>query len=420
MGPGRPFSLVRIVSVRTGLDSADPSRESRMDCAHAGKAGIGRLFAEHCSAWERRWEDADVSIRGDAEALRALRFSTYHVMSVAPLHSDGVSIPARGLSSQVYKGGVFWDTEIFMLPFFFSVMPKVARSLLMYRFRTLEGARRKAKEYGYRGAFYAWESQDTGDDACTLFNVTDVLTGRPVRTYFRDRQYHISADVAYALWSYYEMTGDRSILLDGGAEVIFECARFYLSLLYYKPEKDRYEILDVTGPDEYHERVHNSAFTNAMAAHAFDLCCRVAEELQLHDPDRLRFLLQRLQFSTDLEAVRSARARLHVPSPDARTLVIEQFDGYFALEDARPDTLRERKLHPHEYLGGGSGIATQTQVIKQADVVLASLLLDFPHDVKEANWRYYEPRTEHGSSLSSCAYGIVGAEIGETARAYDY
>jgi nigerose phosphorylase len=420
VGPDSSFSLVRIVSVRTALDSVHPSQESREDCLGAAETGILRLFAEHSSAWEQRWEAADVSIHGDAEAQRALRFSTYHVMAMAPTHSDFVSIPARGLSSQVYKGAVFWDTEIFMLPFFLSSMPQVARNLLLYRFRTLDGARRKAREYGYRGAFYAWESQDTGDDACTLFNVTDVLTGRPLRTYFRDKQYHISADVAYALWKYYEATGDGSIFVDGGAEVIFECARFFLSLLYYKPGKDRYELLDATGPDEYHERVHNNAFTNAMVAHTFDLCCRTAEEMQRHHPDQLRSLMDRLEYSTDLASIRSLRARLYVPPADPRTLVMEQFDGYFALEDVAPESLLQRKLHPHEYLGGGNGIATQTQVIKQADVVLAAFLLDFPRNVKEANWRYYEPRTEHGSSLSACAYGIVGAEIGETARAYDY
>jgi trehalose/maltose hydrolase-like predicted phosphorylase len=196
----QPFTFDRIVSVRTGLDSANPAEAGREDCLGAGEAGIDTLFAEHSALWAKRWEAADVRIHGDSEAQRALRFSTYHIMSVAPTHSDSVSIPARGLSSQVYKGGIFWDTEIFMLPFFLSTMPEVARSLLCYRIRTLDGARRKASEYGHRGAFYAWESQETGDDACTLFNVTDVLTGRPVRTYFRDRQYHISADIAYALW----------------------------------------------------------------------------------------------------------------------------------------------------------------------------------------------------------------------------
>ncbi len=124
-----------------------------------------------------------------------------------------------------------------MLPFFSHAFPQIARNLLLYRYHTLDGARRKAAEYGYRGAFYAWESQDTGDDACTLFNITDVFTNRPMRTYFRDKQVHISADIVYAFWQYYTITGDASICLEGAAEVVFECARFFLSYAYYQPDK---------------------------------------------------------------------------------------------------------------------------------------------------------------------------------------
>ena len=112
-------------------------------------------------------------------AQQALRFSMYHLLAIVPMHTEYASIPARGMSGQMYKGAIFWDTEIFMLPFFAHAFPNLARNLLLYRYHTLDGARRKAQEYGFRGAFYAWESQDTGDDACTLFNVTDVFTNRP-------------------------------------------------------------------------------------------------------------------------------------------------------------------------------------------------------------------------------------------------
>ena len=159
-----------------------------------------------------------------------------------------------------------------MLPFFNHTFPELARNLLLYRYHTLVGARRKAQEYGFRGAFYAWESQDEGKDACTLFNITDVFTNRPMRTYFRDKQVHISGDVAYAFWQYFITTGDASIWTDGGAEVVFECARFFLSYMYYNLDKHRYEILDVIGPDEYHDRVHNNAFTNRLVAHTLEIC----------------------------------------------------------------------------------------------------------------------------------------------------
>lgn len=181
----------------------------------AAALGYEALLKEHAENWERKWERSDVVIHGDEEAQAALRYSLYQLHIISPGHSEKLSIPARGLSGQVYKGAVFWDTEMFMLPFYLHTQPEIARNLLMYRVHTLDGARRKAAEYGYEGAFYAWESQETGDDACTLFNVNDVFTGRPLRTYFRDKQVHISADVAYGIWQYYLFTGDGSLLLEG-------------------------------------------------------------------------------------------------------------------------------------------------------------------------------------------------------------
>jgi nigerose phosphorylase len=419
---GQPFTLHKFIAHYTGIDADDPTNEARMHAAHAAQVGFDALLEAHTALWADRWETCDIEIGGDAAAETALRFSMYHLLSIAPAHTERASIPARGLSGQVYKGGIFWDTEIFMLPFFTYTFPHIARNLLMYRYHTLDGARRKAQEYGYRGAFYAWESQDTGDDACTLFNITDVFTNRPMRTYFRDKQVHISADVVYALWDYYTITQDESILLDGGAEVIAECARCLLSYLYYSREKDRYEMLDVTGPDEYHERVDNDAYTSAMTAHTFDVCQRMMAQLAAAHPDYAASLIARLDFAEDLRAIADVRPKLYVPQPDAMSGVIPQFDDYGALEDVSLGDLLLRKLHPYEYLGGGSGLATTTQIIKQGDVVLMMHL--FPEmvapDIKARNWQYYEPRTEHGSSLSACAYALVAAQIGKIDWAYKY
>ncbi len=417
-----PYIFYKFVSIHTGVDSTAPLEEGIALCNRAAAEGFEKLYQEHCRLWERRWQECDIQIKGDEEAQQALRFSMYHLLAIAPTHADTVSIPARGLSGQVYKGAIFWDTEIFMLPFFNHAFPAISRNLLMYRYHTLDGARRKAAEYGYRGAFYAWESQDTGDDACTLFNVTDVFTNRPLRTYFRDKQVHISADVAYAFWQYYIASGDESIFLDGGAEVIFECARFFLSALYYSPERDRYELLDVTGPDEYHERVHNNAYTNLMAAHTFETCLKVRDLLLARYPAQAQALIARLGFARDLAAIESALKKIYLPGPAKTQPVIPQFDGYFALEDVALPDLLKRKLHPHEYLGAGSGLATTTQIIKQADVILAMFLFSerYTKQEKAANWEYYEPRTEHGSSLSACSYSLIAAQIGKVDWAYRY
>jgi len=161
------------------------------------------LLNRHKAQWDSIWQSSDVYIEGDDYAQRCLRYSLYQLWTGAPRHSlngeRALSVPARGLSGQTYKGAVFWDTEMFIAPYFLSVKPELAAEFIRYRIQTLPGAKRKAKEYGYRGAFFAWESQETGDDACSDFNVTDVFTGRPVRTYFRDKQIHISADIVYSI-----------------------------------------------------------------------------------------------------------------------------------------------------------------------------------------------------------------------------
>jgi nigerose phosphorylase len=248
------------------------------------------------------------------------------------------------------------------------------------------------------------------------------VTGRNLRTYFRDKQVHISGDIAIAMWEYFRVTGDPSVLLEGGAEVILECARFYFSYAYFKEEKGRYEILDVVGPDEYHERVNNNAFTNTVARETFVIADRVVTYLRKSHPEALGAIVAKLRIEKELPRFRDAAKRLFVPKPDRRTGVIEQFEGYHRLREANPAELMAARAHPNEYPGAAQGLAVPTQVIKQADVVMMLYLFRqrFSEKVKRANWEYYEPRTEHGSSLSACAYALVAAEFGNLGVAYDY
>jgi nigerose phosphorylase len=423
---GKTCTLTKYFAVFTEQDrfEGSPLDSAVAAVRRAHQAGYAACAEAHATEWRRRWERSDVLIEGDDEAQHALRYSILQLLMVAPVAGSANSIPARALSGQVYKGAVFWDTEMFMLPFFLHTCPEKAVELLRYRIRTLDGARRKARSEGpgYRGAFYAWESQDTGDDACTYFNIGDPTTGRELRTHFRDKQVHISGDVAIALWEYFAVTGDDRLLLEGGAEVILECARFYYSYAYFKKDRARYEILDVVGPDEYHERVNNNAFTNAVVRETFVIAGATVAHLEKHHPEALRALLDKLGIAGELAGFADAAARLFVPAPDPATGVIEQFEGYFGLREASLDELKARMIHPHEYLGAGQGLAVPTKLIKQADVVMMLNLFRARHSVEvlRTNWAYYEPRTEHGSSLSASAYAMVAAEIGELDRAYQY
>ena len=413
---GAVLTLSVFSAVYTGLDTDTPAEAAAKLARQAGEQGYAHCLKENCDAWEQVWESCAVELDGDDKAALALHASQYYLNSIAPRHASNLSIPARGLSGQTYKGAIFWDSEIFLFPMFVYTQPEIARSLLRYRIDTLPGALTKAAEYGYRGAFYAWESQEGGAEGCTNFNVVDVFTHRPVRTYFRDKQIHISADIAYTMRQYYEITGDRSLLDEGGAEVILQCARFYLSRGTRHLDRDTVDLADVIGPDEYHERVTNNAFTNQMALYCVQSALYLEEIL---GPEQLAELIAKLNYAEDWKLLQSLSKTLR--RMNERNGIIEQFDGYFDLEDCSLDTVRGRLCDPREYWGGDHGVAGTTQIIKQADVIALMALLpaQFSDASIEANWAYYEPRTEHGSSLSACMYALTACRIGRLDRAWE-
>ncbi len=419
--PGKPIEIVKWIAVYTSKDCSDFKVKAKQLIRDVKLKGYTASKEAHLRKWEEKWMVSEVIIEGDAAAMAALNYSIYHLHVIAPRHSKSLSIAARGLSGQTYKGAVFWDTEMFMLDFYLYTEPEVAKTLLKYRVDTIEGAKIKAKGYGYEGAFYAWESQEGGYDACSDYNVTDVFTGRPMRTYFKDKQIHISSAVVHGLMRYFEITGDLSIFEEGGAETVIECAKFYYSLLVQKVHENYFELHDVIGPDEYHERVNNNGYTNRMAKYTFDMAVRILH-LQMGLSDKT---LKHLQNTYDFQKLRMqferASSALYIPQPDEEG-VIEQFDGYKALEDTTVEMLKGRLLHEKEYWGGAYGIASHTQVIKQADVV--TWLTLFPKDFSEAimlkNWQYYEPRTEHGSSLSACMYALLACRCQMPDKAYPF
>jgi len=236
---GTAYSLTMAAYIYTNKDVTDPKETA----SKAQLPDYETALAEHISAREKLWEHAEVVIEGDQEAETALNYSLYHLMCIAPRHRGDLSIAARGLSGQTYKGAVFWDTEMFMLDFYLACLPEAAKSALNYRIQTLPGALNKAREYGFDGAFYAWESQEGDFDACSDYNVTDVFSGRPMRTFFKDKQMHISAAVAYGLVKYMAWTGEEELLKKGACETILQCARFYYSLLTKRVCSDVWEIL---------------------------------------------------------------------------------------------------------------------------------------------------------------------------------
>ncbi|MGN0182022.1 MAG: glycosyl hydrolase family 65 protein [Candidatus Ornithomonoglobus sp.] len=410
--PDKTYTIEKLAEITTSADDFDSNDDIE-------KLTYSELKAEHTAEWEGIWDISKITIDGDDEAMYALNYSIYHLNCIAPRGQKGKSIPARGLSGQVYKGAVFWDTEMFMIDYYIHTEPEIAKTLLQYRIETIDGARAKAKEYGLNGAYYAWESQEGGYEGCSDYNVTDVFTNRPMRTHFRDKQYHVSAAVVYGIMKYIRGTGDYSILNEGAMEVIIECAEMYRSLLLKYADKPYYEIHDVVGPDEYHERVNNNAYTNRMAKFVFDTAFEMLDKLEAEYPEETKRLDEVYNLKEIKAIFRDSSENIFIREPDENG-IIEQFDGYFALEDTTVDTVRSRLLNPKEYWGGAYGVAAGTQVIKQADVaaMLSMFKNDYSTDIMKKNFDYYEPRTEHGSSLSACMYSLLACLTDNTETAY--
>jgi len=413
---GETLAVDQLVTIHTSRDRpADPVRPACVEeLRRHTAAGFDRCRDRHQAAWAARWSDCDVTIDGDAEATRAVRFNIYHLLIAANASDPNVNIGANALTGERYRGHAFWDTEVFMLPFFIYTQPGTARALLLYRYHTLDGARRNARAGGFRGARYAWESADTGDETTPQWTVDGAH-----RIWMGEEEIHVTCAVAFGLLAYVAATGDQALMTDYGAEILFETARFWADRLEPMPD-GRYALSRVVGPDEFHEHVDNSAYTNYLVRWHLRQAAHVYADLAAHHPRELTDLSGRIGLTADEAREwldRADRIRLPVQTDDG---VIEQFDGYFGLESLAV-TLDHNDMpqYPpgyHHYNLGG------TKLLKQADVVMLTYVLpdEFAAPVKHANYEYYEPLTLHKSSLSAAIHSIMGIEVGDPARAVQY
>ncbi|MEM1339124.1 MAG: glycosyl hydrolase family 65 protein [Bacteroidota bacterium] len=418
---GETVRFQKVVAITHANEVEHPLKKAKEEVIQGLQLGYAKLKREHQKVWDLFWERSDIEITGNPEAQVVTRFNIYHSYIATPTHAN-LPIGARGLSCQVYQGAAFWDQETYNLPMYCYTHPEIARNLVGYRFDTLSGAKRKAKKLGYYGAFYAWTSGKTGDELFPDYFFTDVLTGRKIRNHFNCWQIHISPDVVYGIWLYFEASSDWDFMLNHGAEVLFEVAQFIVSRVHFKKDKNRFELIRVLGPDEYHENVDNNAYTNYLTKYALEKAIWVFDTMKTTDAVRLTEVLEIIGIGfEDREDWNEIAESIYLPQPDPKTGVIEQFDGYFSLEDIRPDALRKRLIDPGEYWGWPNGIAVNTQVLKQADIIQLLALLDgFSNKVLTANYEYYEPRTEHGSSLSPSVHALVACKANHHEEAYRY
>jgi beta-phosphoglucomutase len=387
----------------------------------------GRTFAsllnEQTSTWDALWDDCDVVIEGDTEAQIAIRFNLFQLLIAASQHDEYVSIGAKALSGLGYRGHVFWDTETFILPFFIHTKPALARNMLMYRYHTLPGARQKAADNGFCGAQYAWESAATGEEVTPTW-VPHFDGKNLVRIWTGDIEIHISADIAFAIMQYWELTGDDAFLHDYGAEIILSTACFWGDRAEYETTDDGYQYAfrDVIGPDEYHDHVDNNAFTNRMAQWHLQTAQRVLDWLDAHHPEKSTALRNLL----DLCEARLAHWQdvidhiviLH----DPETGLITQFECFFDREFIPQDVIENTPRSMQIELGIEG--ANASQVLKQADVIMLLCLLrdEYDRQTWQANWDTYMPRTDHqyGSSLSPSFHAWAACEMDRPDEGYTH
>jgi trehalose/maltose hydrolase-like predicted phosphorylase len=401
---GRAYRLVRLVACEASLWSQDPAAAAvaRVDVLH--DLGPQALLSSHRRLWRDRWRRADVELEGDEECQRALRFALFHLMAAAP-PGEMASVSARTLSGAKYHGHVLWDADIYVLPFYAFTFPRAARTMLGYRHRTLDEARTEASRLGHQGALYAWESAATGHEVTPLCEKgVAMVTGQ--------RAHHVAADVAYAVCTYHVASGDEPYLLEQGAEIVLETARFWAS----RVERDGAggaHIRHVVGPDEYHEDVDDSAYTNAMARWNLEAAVSMSARLAERHPARWSQLAEALGISGPETARWREIAAAMVVRHDPGRSHIEEFAGYDQLDDVDLRQLATGGGDVQAVLGRDRTAATQ--IVKQADVVLVLLLLPehFGEPALGANLDHYEPRTDPaGSSLSPSMQALAALRAG--------
>ena len=425
---GKTLTVQKLSTVYTSrdrdseaLDLAGLQSKALAGHEEACAMGYDALLAESAQAWaDKVWNNVPVTIKSTNPFDQlAIRFAQYHLYIMTPRHDNRMNIGAKGLSGEGYKGHTFWDTEMFILPYFIFSAPEIARSLEEYRWLSLPGAHKKAAGNNYQGAQFPWESAWIDDGEVTpVWGAADIVTGLPIKIWSGFIEQHITADVAYGAWEYYQVTGDQDFMDRCGYELILDTGKFWASRLEEGTD-GLLHINDVVGPDEYKEHVDDNAFTNYMAAWNIRKALEYSRQLKAERPELYQALDQKLGLAALEPQWESKLERIYLPQP-REDLVIPQDRTYLTLKDIDLTKYKNQTNVGSIYRDYNQEQITHMQVSKQADILIMFLLLEnqFSADVKRANWNYYEPRTLHDSSLSLSTHCILANDMGNRDMAY--
>jgi len=426
------LKIEKIVSIFTSKpdDSAHPLAKAKVSAMLV--ESFDWLAGESCKAWQKIWDHVDIELVGDRISQKLLRMHLYHLMVSFSNHNKNIdaSITARGLHGEAYRGHIFWD-ELFILPFFAMQIPEAAKSMLMYRYCRLEKARGYAREFGYKGAMFPWQSGSDGREE------TQVIHLNPVSGEWGDDysslQRHVSLAIAYDVWEYYIITGDKEFISESGVEMFLEICRFWSSKAYLDEKTGRYSIKNVMGPDEFHESYPNTdkgglkdnTYTNIMVAWAL---ARANDLLEVLSENARTVVLEKLKLGDDeLRRWNDISKNLNIVIEDN---ILAQYDGYFELKELNWDYYRQKYGNVYRMdrlLKAESKSADEFKVAKQADTLqtfynlpeeeVSSIIHDLGYQLKpgylKENLQYYLQRTSHGSTLSRVVHTQLANMIGD-------
>ena len=405
----KPVQLTKYIAYITSLDTEEENliKEGQKICLLGRNLGFEKMKGEQRLFLKEFWAKADVVIKGDPALQQGIRFNIFHLMQ--SVGRDGkTNIAAKGLTGEGYEGHYFWDTEMYIIPFFLYSNPQISRKLLEYRYSTLNHARNRARQMAHpKGALFPWRT--INGEECSAYY--------PAGT----AQYHINADIAFAIRKYMDATEDIDFLVAYGAEILFETARLWADLGSFVPEKDNQFCINcVTGPDEYTAVVNNNCYTNLMAKENLYYAHDTAMWMKTQRPEVYEKLCMELDLKEEeILFWKEAAASMYIPYDEKRQIYMQ--DDSFLNKKVwdfanTPEDHYPLLLHYHPL------VIYRHQVCKQADLVLAEFLLSeqFTKEQKKRDFDYYEKVTTHDSSLSKCIFSIIACEIGYFEKAYDY
>lgn len=416
---GEAFTAVKTVSFAHSRDieyalsfaGADNVMEDGIKyLTEASEMGYDKLLEESAASWKEFWDSSLVEVKSNNAFIdKAVIFVQYHLHIMASRDDNRLGVGAKALSGEGYMGHSFWDTEVFILPYYIFTDPKTARRLLEYRYNLLGIAEEKAKKHGFMGAMYPWEcAWITDGEACLEYGDLDLVTGERRKFMMSETEIHITAGVAFAVWQYYRATGDDEFMEKYGNEIIVKTAVFWTSRV--EKVNGRYEIRGVIGADEYKEDVDNNAYTNYMAHKNLVLAKNILADCPQALFDKLSAQYNVCEIKKSIAAVAD---NLYLPKAEADGL-IRQFDGCMDLKEIDITYYKELDTVFTIFRDYGFEEIMQMQVFKQADLVMLFYLMsgEFDDETIRKNFEFYEERTLHDSSLSMCIHALVAARLG--------